>query len=327
MLCDGGRRSDDGRRGTLHVVELLLEHAHLPSDVADVVAQVVENLVEHLALVLKRVFTARLADDGQLRAFAVLRDEARQNLGRDGALGAEHGDLLGDVLQLAHVAGPLVAHEHLLGLVGEHHAVHLVFLGHLHGKEAEQQHDVLAALAQGRHLDGYRVQAVVEVLAESPLADSLADVDVGGGHDAHVGLLHLSGAHGDILARLQDAQQPGLRGQRQLAHLVEKQRPLVGHAEVARRVVDGPRVGTLHVAEQLGVDGALGNGAAVDGEVLLAAARRIVVNDAGDDLLAHAALADDEHAQVGRRHLEGDVEHMVQRIAVAHDVVPLFDAL
>ena len=81
------------------------------------------------------------------------------------------------------------------------------------------------------------------------------------------------------------------------------------------------------MSEQLGVDGSFWDGAAVDGEILLAASWRVVVNDAWYDFLAHAAFSYDEHAHVSGRHLQGYVEHMVQSIAVAHDVILLFDAL
>ena len=50
---------------------------------------------------------------------------------------------------------------------------------------------------------------------------------------------------------------------------------------------------------------------------------RIVVNQAGDYFLTHAALAYDEHAEVGGCHLKGDIQRMVQRVAVSHDVVAL----
>ena len=73
-------------------------------------------------------------DGGELGSLVVLRDESAQHVGGDGTLGAEHGDLARDVLQLADVARPLVAHQHLLGLVGQHHLVHPVFLCHLHGE-------------------------------------------------------------------------------------------------------------------------------------------------------------------------------------------------
>ena len=61
------------------------------------------------------------------------------------------------------------------------------------------------------------------------------------------------------------------------------------------------------MSEELGVDGAFRNRTAVDGEIFLASARGIVVNHAGDDLLTF--------------------KHMVQCLAVAHDIVPLFDGL
>jgi hypothetical protein len=51
------------------------------------------------------------------------------------------------------------------------------------------------------------------------------------------------------------------------------------------------------------------------------------VDDARNDFFSDAALADNEYAQVGRCHLQGDIEHSVQGFAVSYDVVPLFDAL
>ena len=47
----------------------------------------------------------------------------------------------------------------------------------------------------------------------------------------------------------------------------------------------------------------------------------------GDDLLTHATLSHDEDAEFGGCHLQGYVEHMVQRLAVAYDSIPLFDGL
>ena len=51
------------------------------------------------------------------------------------------------------------------------------------------------------------------------------------------------------------------------------------------------------------------------------------MNHPRDNLLTNAALADDKHAQIGRRNLQSHVKDMVQGIAVSHDVVPLFDSL
>ena len=51
------------------------------------------------------------------------------------------------------------------------------------------------------------------------------------------------------------------------------------------------------------------------------------MDDAGQDVLTHTTFSDDEHTKVYRRHLECDVECVVQCFAVAYDVVTLFDAL
>ena len=51
------------------------------------------------------------------------------------------------------------------------------------------------------------------------------------------------------------------------------------------------------------------------------------MNDAGDNLLTHSTLTYDKHAEVCWRHLEGDVKHVVQSLAIPHDVIPLFNAL
>ena len=51
------------------------------------------------------------------------------------------------------------------------------------------------------------------------------------------------------------------------------------------------------------------------------------MDDAWQNVLTHTALTDDQHTKVNGRHLEGDVQRVVQSLAVAYDVVTLFDVL
>ena len=90
------------------------------------------------------------------------------------------------------------------------------------------------------------VDAVVQVLAEAPRPDLRLEVAVGGGHDPR---LHRNGAGraqpGDP-PLLQHPEQLGLRGERQLADLVEEQRaraPAASNApfRVALAPVNAPR--------------------------------------------------------------------------------------
>ena len=208
---------------------------------------------------------------GELSALLVLRDKLPYGVGIYLAGRAEHRHLLGDVLELAHVAGPLVFQHYLLGLVGERDARYAVLLRHLHGEELEQQQYVVAALAQWRHLHGYGVEAVEEVLAEAALAYGLLHVYVRGGHYPYVGLAYLLSTYAYILACLEHAQEPRLCGKWQLAHLIEEYGALVGGAEVALALAYGTRERAFLVSEQLAVYGAFGYGAAVHGEVFLPA--------------------------------------------------------
>ena len=187
----------------------------------------------------------------QLGALLVLRYELQQDIGRNQALTAEDGNLFGNVFQLSHIPRPLVLHQQLLSLFGECHLVHPIFLGHLHGKEPEQQHDVLPTFAQRGHLYGNGVQPVVQVFAETSFADGLPDVDIGSCHDTHVGLADVGASHGYVFARLQHTQQSCLCSQRQFAYFIEEKRSFVSHAEVTRRIADGTRIRAFYMAEEL----------------------------------------------------------------------------
>ena len=81
------------------------------------------------------------------------------------------------------------------------------------------------------------------------------------------------------------------------------------------------------MTEELGVDGSFGNSAAVDGEILLAATGRVVVDNPGQDVFTHTAFTNYQHTQVNGRHLESDVQCVVQCLAVTYDIVTLFDVL
>ena len=53
-----------------------------------------------------------------------------------------------------------------------------------------QQQDICFALAQGRHVNGEYIEAVVEITAKGALFHGLFKIFVGGGNDAHI---HLDG--------------------------------------------------------------------------------------------------------------------------------------
>jgi hypothetical protein len=112
--------------------------------------------------------------------------------------------------------------------------------------------DVLGALAQGGNPDGHDVQAVEEVLPEAPRLRLGREVAVRRRDEADVDVL---GPAADLLhvARLKRPEDLGLNREREVADLVDEQRPLVGLLEVA--LTRGLRAGegALRVAEELGL--------------------------------------------------------------------------
>ena len=168
--------------------------------------------------------------------------------------GAEHR-----VLELAHVAGPGIALQQAQRVLGDA-ADALAFLG------GKARHEVLRelrhvaeALAQRRHPDGEHVHAVVEVLAELPVAHQLDHVAVGGRDQAEIDLQRFLRSDRIDLAVLQRAQQLHLRVERQLADLVEEQRAAVRFLELADALVDGAGERALLVPEQDALDQVLGD--------------------------------------------------------------------
>src|SRR5439155_11715396 len=126
-----------------------------------------------------------------------------QCVGADHAAFVEDERALHHVLQLAHVAWPVVLEQDLHRLLA--HVFHPP-LGRVPLQEViHEQRDVVPALAQRRELDRDHVEPVVEVGAEPSLRDIALQVGVGGGHQAAVDLDRLRAAHRDDLALLQGA--------------------------------------------------------------------------------------------------------------------------
>ncbi len=90
-----------------------------------------------------------------------------------------------------------------------------------------EQRDVLDALAEVRAAEREHVEAEEEVLAEAAVVDALREVLVRGGEDAHVDVDDVLAAYARDLARLQRAEDLGLRDEVHVADLVEEERAAV----------------------------------------------------------------------------------------------------
>jgi len=186
-----------------------------------------------------------------------------------------------------------------------------------------EERDVLGALAQGRQVDGEDAQPVPEVAAELAARHHLRQIAVGRGDDPHVD--GHAALRADALERavLQDAQQPHLRCGRELADLIEEQRPRVGALEPALPRRDRAGEAPLLVAEELGVHELGRDGPAVHADDRARGPRRALVDGASDHLLADARLPRDEDRHVRRRCALDQLHHASETLALPHHRRPV----
>src|SRR5690606_32358805 len=187
--------------------------------------------------------------------------------------------------------------EELDGALGEAGDFLVVIPGEAAQELLREQADVAGAVAERRERDGDDREPVVQVIAQLARLESLLHVLVGGGDDADVHADLLLAAEAAEGALLEGTQELDLDVRLHLGDLVQEERPAVGELEAAGLLVDRPGEGALLVAEQLVLQDLTREGAAVDRDERALLAGRLLVDRAGDELLAGAALAHDEDAR------------------------------
>ena len=184
-------------------------------------------------------------------------DLRRQVFGLDhGAAGGDRR-LLERVLELAHVARPVVAQEPRKRLPRER--LHgKVLLGHLVEEMIDEERNIFQPLAQGGHFDRNDVEPVEEIFAKPAGGDGLGENHVGGGDDAAIGLDRVGAADALESAVLEHAQQLGLHPQRHLADFVEEESASLRQLEPAFLLAVGAGECPAFVAEELALEKVLG---------------------------------------------------------------------
>ena len=197
-------------------------------------------------------------------------------------------------------------------------------LAHARGEfleEGPDQHrDVLGPLAQRRHADGKHVEPVVEIFPEAPVAQILGQVTVGGRDDSDVHVDGFGAAQSLELAFLQDAQQLGLHFERQLANLIQEDRGTVRDLETSDLSRQRPGERALLAAEEFAFHQGRGERGAVDFDHQVPLARAEAMDGLGDEFLARACFAADEHRRIRGRDLLDLAEHLPDGAAAADDL-------
>ena len=152
-----------------------------------------------------------------------------------------------------------------------------------------------------------------------PSRTALLEVLVGGGEDPDVHLDRLRAADALQLALLQGAEDLGLGRERHVADFVEQQRAAVGLLELSELAAEGAGERALLVAEELRLEQRLGNRRAIELHERPAAASRVLVNGLGDQLLAGAALTENQHRRIGGADAIDEPHDVFHRAARANE--------
>ena len=194
------------------------------------------------------------------------------------------------------------------------------FVRPLQREVLRERFDLLAPIAKRRQFDRDHTQPVVEVLAEFPFCDQLLQIRIRRGDDTHV---HGEGgrlAERVDLAGFEEAQQLGLQVETELADLVEEQRPVLCGPDQARIVAICPGERAALEAEEMALDQFAWDCRAVERHERLLRACGVAMDGAGDDFLARAALAGQQHPDVGLSDLAGR-QHDVAHLSRHHRVI------
>jgi hypothetical protein len=284
----------DGHGLGLALAEVAEGHAFDESFVAEILGGLRgEQLIEGAGGRLHGLgFLAGLGRLGE--AADVLGEEGGQ---QDGAVRGHHG-LLDDVLQFAHVAGPVVAEQPADGPGMEGTDVPTEFAVERGHDVVGHEDDIDLAFAERGQVDGDDTEPVVEVLSEEPLVDAALEILVGGGDDAGIAGDEFVPADAVEGAVLDEAQELGLQVGAHVADFIEEHGATLGLFEATDTAGVGAGERALLVAEEFGLEQRFGDGGAVDGDERAVLPFAVFVEGTADEFLAGPRLAGDEHIDI-----------------------------
>src|SRR6266851_2403416 len=161
-----------------------------------------------------------------------------------------------------------------------------------------QENSVVLPFAQRRKIDRQDIEPEQEVPTKMAASYKVSEVRVARRYDPYVGVAHHRAAHGTIFEILEETQQRDLRLRGQHFDLVQEQGSSFCFRDQASPGIASVGERSPSMAEQLALDQAIGQRAAVDGDEWKIPARAQVVDGARDQLLAGPGFALEENRRV-----------------------------
>ena len=237
-----------------------------------------------------------------------------------GAVGKNDG-ALDDVFQFADIAGPVVLFEGLENGSGKAASFFVKSFRAALEKMMREERDVVAAFAERREMKFDDVEAVEKVLAEFALLDHVEQIAIGGGDEADIDVDSFVAAEAFERFFLKHAEKFGLQAEAEVADFVEEEGAVVGGFDAALTAEESSGKGAFFVAEEFVFDEIFGEVGAGEGDERASAAQTFVMDGAGEEFLAGAGFAGDEHVDVAGSDALGEGKKLLHGSRAAEKAV------
>jgi hypothetical protein len=197
----------------------------------------------------------------------------------------DHGTL-DEILQFAYVAGQSCCWRNSIAPPGILANLLIHTRRKLANEVPHQKRNVFRTLPQRRKCDRKHIEAVKQIRAEPPLSNHLGQILIRGCHNTNVNPDGAVASEPLKFLFLENAQELRLQFERQIAHLIQKQRTCVGVLKAPGRL--SPRSGECSalVAEEFALDETIWH-------------CRAVHLGLGDQFFARTGLAQDKDRRIG----------------------------
>src|ERR1035438_1452954 len=247
----------------------------------------------------------RLADPIVERAHGLsgggcfFQNRVRQILPEDQFGRAQDHCPLDGVLQFAHAARPVVAHEAGSSLWRDARHAPLHLLAVVRREECRQHWNILSPLPQRRHVERYDIETIIEVRPKSSRAGCLLQITIRRGDQSDVEFDGTRTAYSFEFPLLQNPQELGLHGDSQLPDLVQKNCAAFGDLKLSFLLRNRTGKSPSFVSEQLAFQQRFSDGRAVNSDKWLVGPAPIHVDGSGDQVLSRAALRSEKRREGG----------------------------
>ena len=226
---------------------------------------------------------------------------------------------LDHIFQFPHIPGKRITQEELARHGGKpfQRLIHLAGAGFQH--MLRDDHDVLLPLAQGRNHDLHDVQAIKQIFPKPPLRHFLAKILLRRTNQAHIDVDPVVPSDALELPFLEHPQQLHLDDRRNFPDFVEEQGPAMRQLESSAPLLHRPGKGPLLVAKELRLQQGFRQGRATDLNQGMLASRAVLMDGIGHQLLACAALSQNQRRGIRAGHQLDLVEHRAHLIVRTED--------